>query len=94
MISRKKRQKFCFAAGCIALTCAILSLTVFPLVINNYMPKIFVPVLRYKFYALVFYVATIGFFLFSRKYTAFQIKWIIITAVYYIVFQIFVKLFL
>lgn len=92
MFEKVKRERILFLTGAISLALAVLVLTIIPFIINNFVQDSFVSINGVKFASCIFYFVTLLCFLFSQRYINIQINWIIITLVYYILFQILVKI--
>ncbi len=92
MFEKPKRERILFLTGTISLALAVLVLTIIPFVINNFMQDTFISVNGVKFASCIFYFVTLLCFLFSSRYINIQINWIIITLIYYILFQILIKI--
>jgi len=87
-----KRERILFMTGAVLLALAVLVLTILPYLINNFTADTYVSTKGVKVSSYIFYFLTFLCFLFSPRYTTLQIKWLSITLIYYIAFQILIKL--
>lgn len=92
MFEKPKKERILFLTGAVSLALAVLVLTIIPFIINNFVQDSFVSVNGVKFASCIFYFVTLLCFLFSSRYINIQINWIIITLIYYILFQILIKI--
>lgn len=92
MINNIKKERILFLLGAIFLALAVLILTIMPFIINNFTADTYVSTKGVKLASIVLYLLTIICFLFSFRYIKMQINWIIITFIYYVLFQILVKI--
>lgn len=91
-IKQEKLEKILFSLGSVTLAAAVLSITIAPFFVNQFMPVTYIPILNFKVFSGIFYFVSIVCYIFSSTHSNLQIKWIIITFIYFIAFQIIAKI--
>ncbi len=87
-----KKDKILFSAGSFALALAVLSITIAPFVVNYFMLTAYVPVLNFQIISGIFYAIALVCYFFSSEHAQQQTNWILITFLYYVVFQVLAKM--
>lgn len=88
-----KKERPIFLLGCVFLAMGVLSVTILPYVVNNFIQDSFISIFRIRNFCFAFYALSLICYLFSGEYTKEQIQWVLITFGYYVVFQVIAKLF-
>ncbi len=92
MFKKVKKERVLFLTGAVLLALAVLTLTIIPFIVNNFTADAYVSVNGVKYTSGILYFLTLLCFMFSSHYINIQINWIIITLIYYILFQILIKI--
>lgn len=81
-----------FLAGCVFLAAAVLSVTIVPYIVNNFIQDAFISVFTLTNLCFTFFGLSLICYLFSDKYSKEQIQWVLINFAYYVIFQVMAKL--
>lgn len=86
------RERLFYYIGTSLLAVAMVELTIFPYIINNFFPVLFIPVDNHR--KIVAYIFLLSFlsYAFSLKFYKKQLGAIFIMFVYYFAFQFFISI--